>query len=107
MIDARQESFELVMLDDYMVLFTCARIERNTVPENLFCYDVRHDDNCQGLACEVRNRVLCNHWGTILSKTEIPLEDDGGYYPEEGINYLGECLDVEEYLQMKTELTEI
>jgi len=44
MEDARKEKFELAMLDEYKVLFAYAEIDRNTVPKNLFCYDVRHDD---------------------------------------------------------------
>lgn len=102
MENAEKEKFELVMLDEYPVLFTCARIDRGTVPEGLHCYDVRHDDDCQGKACEVKLHVLVNHWGTILSKTEIPLEDGGSYYPKEDLNYLGESLTAGEYLQMDT-----
>ena len=90
--------FELVMLDDYPVLFTCDRMNRENIPPNLFCYDVRHDDECQGIACEVKPIVALNHWGTILSKVEIPM-DEGSYYPEKDINYFGEYLTIEEYLQ--------
>lgn len=60
MENAGKENFELAMLDDYVVLYTGSRIDRNTVPENLFCYDVRHDDDCQGIACEVKPHVLVN-----------------------------------------------
>ncbi len=100
MENAGKENFELAMLDDYMVLYTGSRIDRNTVPENLFCYDVRHDDDCQGIACEVKPHVLVNHWGTILSKTEIPMTEGGSYYPREDMNYLGETLTVEEYVRL-------
>lgn len=61
MENAGKENFELAMLDDYVVLYTGSRIDRNTVPEKLFCYDVRHDDDCQGIACEVKPYVLVNH----------------------------------------------
>lgn len=97
-----KENFELAMLDDYVVLYTGSRTDRNTVPENLFCYDVRHDDDCQGIACEVKPHVLVNHWGTILSKTEIPMTEGGSYYPREDMNYLGETLTVEEYMRLNT-----
>ena len=70
MEDAGKEKFELILLDEYVVLFTCARIDKNTVPEGLYCYDVWNDDDCQGLACQVKLYVTVNHWGTILSKTE-------------------------------------
>lgn len=65
------------MLDEYVVLFTSARIDRKTVPENLFCYDARHDDDCQGIACEIKPYVAVNHWGTILTvKRHITAEPD-------------------------------
>lgn len=92
------EKYELVILDDYPVLFTCERLERKSIPDNLFCYDVRHDDECQGIACEVKPIVIVNHWGTILSKAELPLEADS-YYPKEDFNYSGEYLTIEEYQQ--------
>ena len=100
MKNAGKENFELAMLDEYMVLFTCAKIDRKTVPEDLFCYDVRHDDDCQGIACEIKPYVAVNHWGTILTKTEIPMAESGRYYPKEDMNYLGETLTVEEYMRL-------
>lgn len=103
MVDARKETFELAMLDEYPVLFTNARVDRKTVPEDLFCYDVRHDDEDQGIVCEVKPYVVVNHWGTILSKAEIPMEEDGSYYPNEDMNYLGEISTVEKYLRMDTQ----
>lgn len=92
MVDAKKETFELAMLDAYPVLFTSARVDRKTVPKDLFCYDVRHDDGGQGIVCEVKPHVLVNHWGTILSKEEIPMEESGSYYPSEDLDYSGELL---------------
>ena len=46
---------------------------------------------------------MVNHWETILSKTEISLEDDGGYYLKEDMNYFGKSFTVEEYLRMNME----
>lgn len=86
------------MMDEFPVLFTCARLDRKSIPDDLFCYDVRHDDECQGIACEVKPKVSVNHWGTILSKSEIPLEG-GSYYPKEDFNYIGEDMTIEEYRQ--------
>ncbi len=103
MVDAGKETFELAMLDEYPVLFTSARIDRKTVPEDLFCYDVRHDDGGQGIACEVKPHVLVNHWGTILSKKEIPIKKGGSYYPREDMDYLGESLTVDDYMRMDTQ----
>ena len=33
-------------------LFTSIRIKRDTVPDGLYAYDVRHDDECRGIPCE-------------------------------------------------------
>lgn len=46
------------MLDDFPVLFACERLNRENIPADLFCYDVRHDDECQGIACEVKPKVI-------------------------------------------------
>ena len=45
--DANKEYFELIrMLGKYEVLFTNMRIKRDTVPKELYVYDIRHDDEC-------------------------------------------------------------
>lgn len=97
MVDAKEEDFELVVLDDIPALFTNSRIDRGSIPANVFCYDVRHDDCCQGIACEIKPHIMVNHWGTIITKQEIPLED-GSYYPKEDLNYLGRTMTLDEFL---------
>ena len=98
MVNAKEERYELVMADRYPVLFTNARINRDSVPKGLYCYDIRHDDECQGIACEIKKFVLVNHWGTILSKAEIPMPD-GYLILENDIEYLGVQMDVDEYIK--------
>ena len=101
MRNVQDGDYELVMLDEFPVLFTNGRLDRKSIPEGLFCYDIRHDDECQGVACEVKPLVLVNHWGTILSKSEIPLED-GSYYPKDDLNYLGIPMGMKEFMDMDT-----
>lgn len=98
MVNAKEERYELVMADKYPVLFTNVRINRDSVPKGLYCYDIRHDDECQGIACEIKKFVLVNHWGTILSKEEIPMPD-GYLILENDIEYLGVQMDVDEYIK--------
>lgn len=97
MVDAKEEDFELVVLDDIPALFTNSRIDRSSIPANVFCYDVRHDDCCQGIACEIKPHIMVNHWGTIITKQEILLED-GSYYPKEALNYLGRTMTLDEFM---------
>ncbi|MCI8868610.1 MAG: hypothetical protein HFE61_10895 [Anaerotignum sp.] len=97
--DARSEWFELVEIDGVEALFTNARLDRDTVPEGLYCYDVRETDGFSGIPATLERYVMANHWGTVLSKQEFPMEN--GYYgvKEDGFNYLGEMVTLEEYMQ--------
>ena len=47
-IDATKETFESVTVLDKPMLFTCARIDRDTVPKGMYLYEVRHDDDQRG-----------------------------------------------------------
>ncbi len=97
--DAREETFERVEIDGVEALFTNARLDRDTVPTGLFCYDVREAEGFSGIAATLEPFVAVNHWGTLLSKEPFPMEH--GFYKigDEGLNYLGERMTAEEYLQ--------
>lgn len=73
-VDARKERFELVEVFDRPMLFTCLRVDRNTVPKGLYLYEVRNDDDQCGIPVEIGRWIMVNHWGTLLSATPIKLE---------------------------------
>lgn len=99
-VNAAEEDFELMELFGQTVLFTNMRVDRSTVPEGLYAYDVRHDDDCTGEICEIKPSVMVNHWGTIICKEPIELDevwhckfvDEGDYC------YLGDTAKLDEYL---------
>lgn len=101
-VDVKTADCELVVLDGNMALFTNLRLDRDTVPDGLYCYDVRESDRLDGAAVEVKPFVLVNHWGTLLCKEPFPLDECGSYYPKEDINYIGP-MDLEEYRQASPE----
>ena len=102
MIDARDEDFKLAEIDNVVVIFTNARIDRDTVPFDLYCYDVRESECFSGDPVTLEKVVSINHWGTILSKKPFPLED--AYYPlKDGINYLEETCTMDEFMEMNPE----
>ena len=74
-VNAAEEDFELMELFGQTVLFTNMRVDRSTVPEGLYAYDVRHDDDCTGEICEIKPSVMVNHWGTIICKEQIEMDD--------------------------------
>ena len=46
-------------------------------------YDVRHDDDCRGIPCEIAPFIMVNHWGTIILAEPLELPDDGRRYIDE------------------------
>ncbi len=71
--NAMTEIFEEVTVLGRPMLFTNSRIDRDTVPKGLYLYEVRHDDDRQGLPVEIAERIVINHWGTLLSSRPIRL----------------------------------
>ncbi len=97
-LDAAKEDYELMEIDGRPALFTNLRIDRDTVPEGLFCYDVRDSDNLDGSFAEIAPFVRVNHWGTILCREPFPLDKSGSYYPDDW-SFFGEKMDALAFLQ--------
>jgi len=99
-VNAQEESFELMEMLGQRVLFTNMRVDRDTVPEDLYVYEVRHDDDCTGEICEIKPFVMVNHWGTMICKEPIELDtkwnskfvDKGDYC------YLGDTAKLDEFI---------
>ena len=97
-VNANEEVFDLLELFGKTVLFTCMRVKRNTVPDNLYVYDVRHDDYCSGRIVEVRPHILVNHWGTVICKEPIEMTDIGCKFVKEGdYRYMGETCKLSDF----------
>ena len=91
--NAVNESYDRVEVFGKECLFTCARIDRTTVPEYLYAYDVRHDDDCQGIPCQIKPYVMVNHWGTIICAEPIEMSD----FKEFGDNYACRYLEEDDF----------
>ena len=83
LFDAAKEGYELTEIDGRPVLFTNMRLNRDTVPAGIFCYDVRDSDALDGSMAEIKAVVVVNHWGTILCKDPFPVDEYGSYYPKD------------------------
>lgn len=59
--NAMTENFEEVEILGKPALFSSLRIDRSTLPKGLYLYEVRHDDDCQGIACQI-----ARHYGKPL-----------------------------------------
>ena len=74
-----KEYITIVLEDDseYTGEFSSLRIDRDTIPEGKYAYDLRDSDGCTGDVCQVKNYILVNHFGTMVTDTPIEGIDDG------------------------------
>lgn len=56
-------------------------------PGRPVAYDVRHDDECRGIPCEIAPFVMVNHWGTIILVEPLELPDGGRRYINEDTDW--------------------
>lgn len=54
-LDRSDSKFELVIIFNKPVLFTCERLKRKPPIEGVNYYDVRHDDECQGKMAQLKD----------------------------------------------------
>ena len=108
MVNALKEIYDLVTVCDIPMIFTCCRVDRKTVPKGLHVYDVRHDDDCQGIPCQIKEFILVNHWGTIISTKPLKLDEkwhdielriDEKHDEWLDWNYEGASLTLDEYIK--------
>lgn len=73
--DFSKEKFGNVEVRGIPCLFHDMRIDRATVPEGKFLYEVAGDDDSGGEPARIRPGILVNFFGTIISEQELPLEE--------------------------------
>ncbi|MGN1303489.1 MAG: LPD28 domain-containing protein [Oscillospiraceae bacterium] len=103
LINAMEESFDILELFGRKVLFTCMRVDRKTVPDGLFAYDVRDDDDCSGEICQIKPFVMVNHWGTIITDRPIDMDDFWGccFVSENDYCYTGDSCRLYDFFNEK------
>lgn len=104
-VNARTENFIGVTVLNHSMLFTSVWVDRGTVPDGLFMYEVQHDDEQQGLPIQIADSVIVNHLGTLISDQPIALEPNSegtnayrDIDPEEDWSFDGSCLTLQEYM---------
>lgn len=96
----KTERYEAVTVLGIPMLFTCERIDHKTIPEELFVYEVRHDDDCQGIPCEINRYIMVNHWGTLISNKPLLIVENGKpvFLDEDDWNYDGYDMTLADYM---------
>lgn len=96
-IDVNEGSLQEVEIKGHMALFTELRVDKNTVPDGVNCYELRHgDDDSYPAALEQSVRV--NYFGAVLMTDKVELGQEG-YVPleYEDFGFTGEDLTMSEY----------
>ncbi|WP_072526020.1 LPD28 domain-containing protein [Clostridium sp. Marseille-P3244] len=99
---AEELYYEQITIRGYKALFTNERIKRDTVPDGWYLYEVRHDDECQGIPCEIAKGILVNFWGSLLMHDKLPEVEKEGFLcisEEEWIDDIPEEYLQSEYLE--------
>lgn len=92
------EHFELAELFGKPVLYSNTRIDRDTVPEGIYAYDLRHGDD-PGLPLQVEPFVAINHAGTIICTEPIEFGETKFIDLKGSLNFHGECRTFEEFME--------
>ena len=82
--DYNKEHFETVSVRGIQCLFSDVRIERSTVPEEKYQYEIGGDDDIGGEPARIQTGVLANFFGTLICDLPLPLGDDHVLWLQEG-----------------------
>ena len=104
--DAMKVVFNEVEILKRPMLFTPSRIDRRTVPEGLYIYEVRRNDIPTRFSCQIANWIVFDFWGTLISNKPLPLTSHqipGNAYRniEYGLDwdYTGQDYTLQEYVE--------
>lgn len=81
--DYREIKTEKVEVKGIPCEFYDMRINRETVPEGKFLYEVAGDDDSGGDPARVEVGILVNFYGSLICNQKLPLED-GVMWLEDG-----------------------
>ncbi len=71
------KKFESFLLYGKKVLFSEERIRKEHIHSSLYLYEIRHADEKQFEMVQLSKGILVNYYGTIISKEEITLDENG------------------------------
>lgn len=71
------EKYDVVDLFGKPALFTSDRLNNSDIPQGLYVYHVRGDDETTGGFAALEPRVLVNHFGSIVTKEPVDFGEKG------------------------------
>ena len=75
--DAEKLTYQEVTILGKPALFTECRIDRTTVPESVYRYELRHGDEDWSEPVTLSRSILVNYYGTVLTREPFQLPVEG------------------------------
>ncbi len=96
-INVMGEEFEVVDILGQQALFVDFRVDKTTVPEGIYCYELRHDDDGGSLPITVEKGVVVNYFGAVLLTKELLKEDDYLSLTPDDFGFVGERMIIQQF----------
>ena len=76
-VNAGTAQFAEVEILGVPALFTTLRVDRATVPKGMYAYDMQTDAEDWSQPCLLAQRILVEHFGTVLTASPLHLPEKG------------------------------
>jgi len=93
------EEYQQAEFYDVPSLFSNGRVDRESLPEGIFCYELRGADYDPGHPLTVEEHVTVNHAATILTAVPVTIPEQESLRLGDGLNFTGGEQTIPEYLQ--------
>ena len=98
--DADRLTYDEVTIFGVTALFTDLRVDRSTVPDGVYRYEVRYSDEYGGEPVELARGIIVDFFGTVLTGEPIQLPISGGLELNDGdLNFESGCFSLAEFQQ--------
>ena len=99
-VQLRGESFDLIEVEGQKALFSNQRLTKADIPQGLYVYHLRENDN--GEFSTIEPQVLVNHAGSVVTKEPIDFNgaDHISFVEDSSPNFLGEQKTFEDFMEM-------
>lgn len=92
------EKYQGIELFGKSALFSNGRIDRDKLPEGLYCYDLRGSDDDPGMPVTIQEHVVVNHAASVITAEPVDLSEQGFLHlGEDGLNFTGDEQTVKEF----------
>ncbi len=95
---AAEDKLQEVEIFGEKALFSNDRVDKDKIPDGLYCYDLRGSDNDPGKPTAIEKNVSVNHAGCIISAKPIDIPENGYVALNDGLNFLGTEKGIREFL---------